>query len=101
MYESNTFGTQPAPTATVELREPSSDATTHVVRQVERWRNQETQPKRYRQACKVCAILHTGKRAPTSKFFCGDCNGSGPIFLCKAARYKVRDVAMTSGIVNG
>ncbi|KAL3663803.1 hypothetical protein V7S43_011216 [Phytophthora oleae] len=46
-------------------------------------------------ACKVCAILHTGKRAPTSKFFCGDYNGSGTIFLCKAARYKVRDVAMT------
>ncbi|GMF57137.1 unnamed protein product [Phytophthora fragariaefolia] len=96
MYESNTFGTRepiPAPRGAVPTVQ---DTTAHTMRQIERWRNADTPPKRCRGACKVCSILHAeGNRAATSKYFCLECNNEGSIFLCRSARYPVRGVAMT------
>ncbi|GMF31732.1 unnamed protein product [Phytophthora fragariaefolia] len=98
MYEGNTFGTQQPPATPnyepipVGVGPPS----THIARQVDQWRNEDTQAKRRQRACKVCSALRSGEqRASTTTYFCGNCNDLGPIFLCMRARRQVRGVAMT------
>eukprot|EP00644_Phytophthora_capsici_P009724 jgi/Phyca11/118001/e_gw1.35.144.1 len=97
MYEENTFGTErPPENPTYEpISTGGSQTTRHTARQVDEWRNADTQAKRRQRACKVCSVLRTGtQRASTTTYFCGDCNDIGPIFLCMRARRKVREVAM-------
>ncbi|ETI50524.1 hypothetical protein F443_05953 [Phytophthora nicotianae P1569] len=97
MYEGNRFGVQTSvtPERLERLVPAVGSGSTHVVQQLQRFRNQDTQNKRYRAACKVCSALKEGKRAKTSTYYCSECRNDGPIFLCLRPHRKVRGVAVT------
>ncbi|OWY92413.1 hypothetical protein PHMEG_00038603, partial [Phytophthora megakarya] len=99
MYEGNWFGGQVSmtPDRLEPLDSRAGDEDTHAVQQVQRFRNQDTQNKRYRAACKVCSVLKEGKRAKTSTFFCSQCRKEGRVFLCHRPHRKIRGVAVTCG----
>ncbi|ETO83574.1 hypothetical protein F444_02432 [Phytophthora nicotianae P1976] len=97
MYEGNTFGTQhgSGEDATAPSVVDTGEAL-HAPKQLDDWRNRDTQPKRRQRACKVCSLLRASdKRATTTAFFCDACSESGPIFLCMKPRRQIRGVAMT------
>ncbi|KAG3101183.1 hypothetical protein PI124_g11156 [Phytophthora idaei] len=97
MYEGNTYGTQiPSATPTYdEIPVGPNQQSKHAARQVNEWRDEDKQ-KQQQRSCKVCSTLRNeAKRASTTTYYCGDCNETGPIFLCMRARRSVRGVAMT------
>ncbi|RAW39273.1 hypothetical protein PC110_g4502 [Phytophthora cactorum] len=97
MFEGNQFGVQTPATSERLGRLVSvvGSRGTHVVQQLQRFRNQDTQNKRYRAACKVCSALKDGKRAKPFTYFCSQCRNNGPVFLCLRPHREVRGLAAT------
>uniref|UniRef100_H3GV95 PiggyBac transposable element-derived protein domain-containing protein n=1 Tax=Phytophthora ramorum TaxID=164328 RepID=H3GV95_PHYRM len=97
MYKENTFGAQEdTQQDTPTTASAGADQTTHTHRQLNEWRDRDTQPKRRQRSCKICSLLRVGdKRSTTASFFCDECSEAGPIFLCMKPHRQIRGVAIT------
>ncbi|ETK78367.1 hypothetical protein L915_15585 [Phytophthora nicotianae] len=63
--------------------------TTHVAQLVDEWRSRDTQPKRRQRACKVCSLMQ-GAKPHTTAYYCSECDGNAPIYLCMRPRHVIR-----------